>query len=57
MERLCMDRALQAFNLSKEDWGVNVQAYSGSIANLAAFSALLKPSDRILAMSTQSGGQ
>lgn len=28
-ERLCQKRALEAFHLSPEQWGVNVQALSG----------------------------
>ena len=34
VERLCYKRALEAFNLNPEEWHVNVQALSGSIANL-----------------------
>ena len=33
IEELCISRALDAYNLDKEEWGVNVQPYSGSIAN------------------------
>ena len=33
VERLCMERALQCFGLSEEEWGVNVQSLSGSPAN------------------------
>jgi hypothetical protein len=29
LERLCQARALQAFDLAPEEWGVNVQPYSG----------------------------
>ena len=32
-ESLCQKRALEAFNLNPEEWGVNVQALSGSPAN------------------------
>ena len=33
VERLCMERALECFGLSEEEWGVNVQSLSGSPAN------------------------
>lgn len=33
METLCQKRALEAFNLDPELWGVNVQTLSGSPAN------------------------
>ena len=29
VETLCKNRALEAFGLSPEEWGVNVQPYSG----------------------------
>lgn len=32
-ERLCQMRALEAFNLDPQKWGVNVQSLSGSPAN------------------------
>lgn len=34
LEQICYDRALKAFNLYPEEWSVNVQSLSGSIANL-----------------------
>lgn len=30
-ERLCQKRALEAFNLDNEKWGVNVQSLSGML--------------------------
>ena len=45
LERLTQERALKAFDLDPAVWGVNVQPYSGSTANFAAFTALLQPQD------------
>jgi glycine hydroxymethyltransferase len=56
IERLCQSRALQAFNLSTENWSVNVQPYSGSPANFAVYTALLQPHDRIMGLDLPSGG-
>jgi glycine hydroxymethyltransferase len=56
MELLCKGRALELFNLDKEKWSVNVQPYSGSPANFAVFTALLKPNDRIMGLDLPSGG-
>ena len=56
LERLCKDRALEAFALSPELWSVNVQPYSGSPANFAVYTALLEPHDRIMGMSLMAGG-
>ena len=55
VERLCQQRALAAFNLDPEKWGVNVQPYSGSPANFAVYTALLKPHDRIMGLDLPSG--
>ncbi len=56
IEALCMERALKLFNLSPTMWGVNVQPYSGSPANFAAYTALLQPHDRIMGLDLPSGG-
>ncbi|KAM9975356.1 hypothetical protein ACTFIW_010384 [Dictyostelium discoideum] len=56
LENLCIKRALETFNLNPEEWGVNVQPYSGSTANFAAFTGLLKPHDRIMGLDLPSGG-
>ena len=37
VETLCQTRALSAFGLKPEEWGVNVQPYSGSPANFAVY--------------------
>ncbi len=46
VEKLCQDRALEAYRLDPENWGVNVQPLSGSPANFAAYTAVLQPHDR-----------
>ena len=51
-----MDRALALYGLDPEEWGVNVQPYSGSPANFAAYTALLSPHDRIMGLDLPSGG-
>lgn len=56
IENLCRDRALTTYRLNPEEWGVNVQPYSGSPANFAALTALLKPNDRIMGLDLPSGG-
>ena len=56
IEKLCIERALETFNLNKKDWGVNVQPYSGSGANMAVYNALLSPHDRIMGLDLPSGG-
>jgi len=56
VEILCQKRALQAYGLEEDNWGVNVQPYSGSPANFAVYTALLKPHDRIMGLDLPSGG-
>ena len=56
IEVMCQDRALAAYGLSPDEWGVNVQPYSGSPANFAVYTALLKPHDRIMGLDLPSGG-
>lgn len=56
IENLCRTRALETFGLDSSVWGVNVQSYSGSSANLAVYNGLLKPHDRIMGLDLPSGG-
>ena len=56
MELLCKKRALELFQLDKNEWSVNVQPYSGSPANFAVYTALLNPHDRIMGLDLPSGG-
>ncbi len=56
IEALCEKRALEVFKLKEEEWGVNVQPYSGTPANLAVYNALLNPGDRIMSMYLLDGG-
>ena len=56
IEQLCIDRALCVYRLDKNEWGVNVQPYSGSIANIAAYFGIIKLHDRIMGLDLPSGG-
>lgn len=65
VENLCRERALGAFGLSSDTWAVNVQALSGSPANLAVYTALVPPRStsgagqeggKIMGMSLSHGG-
>ncbi|MBR6388590.1 MAG: serine hydroxymethyltransferase [Opitutales bacterium] len=52
VEQLAIDRAKKLFGAEH----VNVQPHSGSQANIAVYTAVLKPGDKILAMSLEHGG-
>jgi len=56
VEYLCMERALAAFGLNDKEWGVNVQPYSGSPANFAVYTGLLRPHSRMMGLDLPSGG-
>ena len=55
LEQLTIDRAKEAFSLP-DNWTANVQALSGSNANLAVYLALLEQGDTILSMYLPDGG-
>merc|ERR1711915_518746 len=56
VEILCQARALEAYKLDPDQWGVNVQPYSGSPANFAVYTGLLSPHDRIMGQDLPHGG-
>ncbi len=56
VERLAQERALKAFRLDAKKWQVNVQALSGSPANLAVYVALVPLGGKIMGMSLDQGG-
>lgn len=56
IEKLCKQRALDLFKLNPNKWSVNVQALSGTPANLAIMNALLQPGDSILSLYLYDGG-
>jgi glycine hydroxymethyltransferase len=56
IELLCQKRALEAFGLDNEKWGVNVQCLSGSPANLQVYQAIMRPHDRLMGLDLPHGG-
>jgi glycine hydroxymethyltransferase len=56
VENLCRERALETFGLSPKKWAVNVQALSGSPANLAVYLGLVPLGGTIMGMSLTDGG-
>lgn len=56
IERLAQSRALQLFGLKSDEWGVNVQVFSGSPANIAVYVGLVPPGETIMGMGLSFGG-
>jgi glycine hydroxymethyltransferase len=56
IEEIAKKRALKMFSLDSNKWHANVQPYSGSPANLAVYSSVLKPGDKIMGMKLDQGG-
>jgi glycine hydroxymethyltransferase len=56
IEALVEKRALSAFGLTENEWHVNVQPVTGTIANFAVYAALLNPGATMLGMSLYDGG-
>ncbi|AXE61037.1 serine hydroxymethyltransferase [[Mycoplasma] phocae] len=52
IETIAQERAKKLFNVNY----VNVQPYSGSVANAAVYMSLLAPGDKVLGLSLDSGG-
>lgn len=56
IELLAQKRALDAYRLNPEEWGCNVQPYSGSPANFAVYTGLIEPHGRIMGLDLPDGG-
>ncbi len=56
IEILAQKRARKLFDIKESEWGVNVQPLSGSPANLAVYSALVPPGEKIMGMVLSHGG-
>jgi glycine hydroxymethyltransferase len=56
IEVLAQDRARKVFKLSQKKWHVNVQALSGSPANVAVYTALIPAGGKIMGLSLDHGG-
>src|SRR3989344_3599567 len=55
IENLAIERALKLYDLDPKEWHANVQALSGSPANLAVYTALVPQGGKIMGMSLVHG--
>ena len=44
------------YGLDSKEWRVNVQPYSGSPANMAVYTGLLQPGDKLMGLDLTQGG-
>ncbi|MBI2634015.1 MAG: serine hydroxymethyltransferase [Parcubacteria group bacterium] len=56
IEEIAKERALKAFGLDPNEWHVNVQAHSGSPANLAVYVGLLEIGETLMGLQLSHGG-
>ncbi|OGI71701.1 serine hydroxymethyltransferase [Candidatus Nomurabacteria bacterium RIFCSPHIGHO2_02_FULL_38_15] len=56
LDDLCKSRALKLFKLKSSEWAVNIQALSGSPANLAVIFGLVPVGGKIMGMELAHGG-
>lgn len=56
IEILTQKRSLEAYRLNPDEWGVNVQPYSGSPANFAVYTGIVEPHGRIMGLDLPDGG-
>lgn len=56
LEELCQERARTVFDLSEDEWAVNVQPLSGSPANFAVYAALVPSGGKIMGLTLSHGG-
>lgn len=56
IEEVCKERALKLFKLNPQEWHVNVQPVTGSVANLSVYNSVLNPGDKLMGMYLPHGG-
>lgn len=56
VETLCQKRALDLFDLDSQEWHMNVQALSGTPANIAVYASVIDIGDSFMGMNLSDGG-